>query len=480
MNSNFEELKSSLYDETYEYFNMGDYIDSKRNNTIYEPDIDKEYVERFMTIIDNVSLSLISSGDNYYGYFFLKCLREIKFSIETPTAISFKNGKFIIYFNPILYLQLDINQMKSCICHEILHIVSHHMIRKDELRKKGISSLACNMAMDIVVNQYLDNLPPYAITINKISLKYGVNLEPYETLEYYASIIQDNLNLLDEDKHGEEDDSKGEINQTEKNIGEKDSNDDLNFNIENCHDSWEDGKIDEKTLSDFIKKYSSSSAKGTVPKNIEEIVSRVEGDNSEISWEMYLKRLVGKVQNGKKKISTRRDRRQPYRLDLRGQLNRYKPEIAVAFDISGSISDEEFKYAVKEVLAIVKNYNHKITIIECDEDIKQIYTVKSERDIKNRSAIGGGTRFSPVFEYVKRKNFDLLIYFTDGKGESKLTTIPNGYKVLWVICGDEDLSLSNPYGIVKHIKRIEDKDKYIEIKDLKTDGYSMNSQQPIL
>ena len=40
--------------------------------------------------------------------------------------------------------------------------------------------------------------------------------------------------------------------------------------------------------------------------------------------------------------------------------------------ISGSISNEEFKQAIKEVLSIVKNYNHEITIIECDKEIKRV------------------------------------------------------------------------------------------------------------
>ena len=36
-----------------------------------------------------------------------------------------------------------------------------HLIRAKELKDK-YSTLAINMAMDIVVNQYLDYLPPYA------------------------------------------------------------------------------------------------------------------------------------------------------------------------------------------------------------------------------------------------------------------------------------------------------------------------------
>ena len=46
---------------------------------------------------------------------------------------------------------------------------------------------------------------------------------------------------------------------------------------------------------------------------------------------------MGTVESNKKKTITRRNRRQPNRLDLRGELRNHKAEIAVAIDISGSI-----------------------------------------------------------------------------------------------------------------------------------------------
>ncbi len=64
---------------------------------------------------------------------------------------------------------------------------------------------------------------------------------------------------------------------------------------------------------------------------------------------------------------------------MRGELRSHKAEIAVALDVSGSISDEEFKQAIKEVLSIVKNYNHEVTIIECDNEIRRVYKVKTEK-----------------------------------------------------------------------------------------------------
>ena len=88
-----------------------------------------------------------------------------------------------------------------------------------------------------------------------------------------------------------------------------------------------------------------------------------------------------------------------------------------------------------------------------------------------------------MFEYLNTKKFNLLIYFTDGKGERTLKSKPKGYKVLWVISGKGDkLSLKNPYGAVKKLSKIEEKNKasMLDLKDVMYDGYSMNNQQPII
>ena len=77
--------------------------------------------------------------------------------------------------------------------------------------------------------------------------------------------------------------------------------------------------------------------------------------------------------------------------------------------------------------------------------------------------------------------FNLLVYFTDGKGEDKLKVVPRGYKILWVISGRGDrLSLREAYGTVKKLSKVEIKDNTIDMNDVRSDGYSMNNQAPIL
>ena len=464
MENNFETLAEGLYEKANHFINA--FLKENHNNDNAEINIPEDFKEEFFSLVDKVNLSLMEDKDNFYGYFLFQMSREIRFDISSPTAVNFKGAKYVIYFNPIIFLNLNIKQMESTIKHEILHILSLHLIRAKEF-KASFGTLSVNMAMDIVVNTYLDNLPPYAVTLEWVNLNYTLKLLPFESFEYYAEKLQTAIDLLEEDKNGEEDDSN------------KDEKIETDYDPEKTHDIWEDsGDIDEKTLKEFTEKFISNSQKGSIPAYLEGMIASLKNSRGELPWNLYLKSLMGTILSNKKKTITRRNRRQPERLDLRGQLSSYKAKIAVSLDISGSISDEEFGQAIKEVLDIVKNYNHEITIIECDSEIRRAYKVNSIKDIRDRINTRGGTKFTPVFEYANNSKVNLLVYFTDGKGEDELHSIPKGYKTLWVISGRGDkLSLKEPYGAVKKLKNIKIKDNTLDINDVIRDGYSMNNQE---
>ena len=469
MENNFNKKVEELFINANEIINTATMIKLNKNSEKFEINIPKDYKIEFFKLIDKVNLSLMEDNDNFYGYFLFQMSRDIRFDISSPTAVNFKGAKYVIYFNPLIFLQLNRKQMETSIKHEILHIISQHILRAKDLSSK-YSTLAINMAMDIVVNKYLDNLPPYATTLEWVNVNYSLNLEPYETFEYYVDKIQTELDLQQEDEDGEENDANN------------DNNIATDYDPEKTHDIWEDSDdIDEKTLKEFTEKFVNQSNKGKNPSYLSDLIASLKNNNGELPWNLYLKKLMGTVESNKKRTITRRNRRQPYRLDLRGELRSHKAEIVVAIDISGSISDEEFKQAIKEVLNIVKNYNHEITIIECDNEIRRIYKAKSIKDIKDRINIRGGTKFSPVFEYANNKRVNLLVYFTDGEGENRLSVVPRGYKVLWVISGRGDkLSVKEPYGVVKKLSKVKIKEDKIDMSDVRIDGYSMNNQAPML
>ena len=70
----------------------------------------------------------------------------------------------------------------------------------------------------------------------------------------------------------------------------------------------------------------------------------------------------------------------------------------------------------------------------------------------------GGTSFTPVIEYINEHRYfrdALLIYFTDGYGESSIPR-PRTYRNLWVVLGRaSDLSVENPYGLVLPLEEQE-------------------------
>lgn len=467
METYFEKERKYLYEKAMKVVNASEMLKAYRKGEKYEVEMETEYNREFFALVDKVNLSLMEDKDNFYGYFLFQMEKAIRFDITSATSVNFKGAKYVIYFNPIIFLELNMKQMENTIKHEILHIVSQHLMRGKELKDR-YSTLAINMAMDVVVNQYLNYLPPYAITLEYINVKYDLKLEPYKTFEYYLEKIQIELDLQEDDDEGEEIDSN-------ENVA-------VEFDIEKTHDLWDDSdEIDEKTLKEFTEKIVDNSQKGSIPIYVEGMIKSLKSSKGELPWNLYLKKLMGTVEANKKKTTTRRNRRQPSRLDLRGELRGHKAEIAVAIDISGSISDEEFKQAIKEVLSIVKNHNQEITIIECDKEIRRAYKVKSIKDVKDRITTGGGTEFTPVFEYANNKKLNLLVYFTDGKGEERLKVLPRGYKVLWVISGRGDkLSLIQPFGAVKKLSKVEIKEEIIDMNDIRSDGYSMNNQQPML
>lgn len=467
MKSYFEKQTKELYDRAIKIVDITHMLKSNKKGEKFDISTDENFKKDFFSLVDKVNLSLMEDKENFYGYFLFQMGREIRFDITSATSINFKDAKYVMYFNPIIFLELNMEQMQSTIKHEILHVLSQHLIRLKDFKDK-YSTLALNLAMDVVVNQCLDCLCPYSITLEYINNKYNLNLEKFKTFEYYLEKIQTELDLQEEN-------DEGEIVDNNENVA-------VDFDAEKTHDIWEECiEIDEKTLRDFTEKFADNAKKGSVPTYIENMIKSLKNSKGELPWNLYLKKLMGTIEANKKKTITRRNRRQPNRLDLRGELRGHKAEIAVAIDISGSISDEEFKQAIKEVLTIVKSHNQEITIIECDKEIKRTYKVKSPKDIKERVASGGGTKFLTVFEYANNKKINLLIYFTDGKGEEKLEIKPRGYKTLWVISGrGEKLSLQEHFGVVKKLSKVEIKQDVIDMSDVRSDGYSMNNQAPIL
>jgi len=112
---------------------------------------------------------------------------------------------------------------------------------------------------------------------------------------------------------------------------------------------------------------------------------------------------------------------------------------AVAVDVSGSISDKELNECIAEINAIKGQLRARVTVIAIDDKIAsgfpKVFEAWEEINLIDPIKGGGGTNFTPVFEWMKTLDIptDVLIYFTDAQGT--FPPRPPAYPVVWLVKG---------------------------------------------
>lgn len=423
------------------------------------------FEQRLWHILHDVN-SLLLEEDQFFGYFYLQMAHRIRFDMTSAFGINLKQGGYVLYVNPFILLRQPPDVMKDGIKREILHIISAHLMRVKTL-SQSFNKTAVHMAMDMVVNDYLEHVDRDAVTVANVNERFGLMLKRFRTIEYYAKAI---------DKAMKE---KPELFVP---VDNSDTAVAMEFDPQTSHDIWDESdSIDTDTMDQITERYINEALKGDMEGYVKSLIDTFQKTRRALPWYFYLKKLMGKVASGYKKTTMRRNRRQPERLELSGTLRQHKANVWVALDMSGSITDAEFTNALEQVLQIVHAYNHRITVVECDNEVRRTYTMESVKDVKPRLDVRGATAFSPVFSLANQNRVDLLVYFTDGKGEERLREVPKGYKVLWVLTGENpQLSLHNPYGMVRELGYVgvdetQDIDEFVRMSS--RSGFSMANQE---
>ena len=162
-------------------------------NVTLENELKDDFKRRFFDLVNDVIIEMIEGEDNFFGSFMLKIERGIRLDITWPLATIPKLDGFIMYFNPILFLQNDKKEMAALFKHEIYHMMYFHYEREKSLKDK-YSSEVVSIALDIAINQYIKNLPMDAKRIDSINREFNINLKSNRTADEYASKLQNEIN----------------------------------------------------------------------------------------------------------------------------------------------------------------------------------------------------------------------------------------------------------------------------------------------
>ena len=148
-----------------------------------------EFKREFWSLIEKVIISLYDKENSFFGQFLIHVKREIRTDIKWPIATKPEMGYFTMVFNPRIILECDLKEVQALLKHEVYHIMMSHYAREKALSRK-YSKLAVSIAMDIAINQYIKNLPPYSKRLDYVNLEYNLELKPDMPMEKYAEEIQ--------------------------------------------------------------------------------------------------------------------------------------------------------------------------------------------------------------------------------------------------------------------------------------------------
>jgi predicted metal-dependent peptidase len=365
----------------------------------------------------------------FYGLFLIGINKN--YSDRIPTAGVSKLGIGMqLTINPEFYMNLSLPHRVGLIKHELLHIAFGHLIMRDLYSDHKLF----NIAADLEINQYIDEnkLPDGGLILSSFP---ELNL-PHKagTKVYY--------NLLEK---AQEDGTCPSLDSLL---------DQMDGESQYCHSTWEDfddlsesdKKLVQKQIEHQLKESAEQTLKkqGHVPGELAELIHRLTHiEPAKFDWKGYLKRFVG---NSSVVYTKKLRRKYNKRYAVNPGLKiKFKNHILVGVDTSGSVNNDELKEFFNELAHMVKT-GHKITVAQCDTQLKNVkeFNPKQDWEIHGR----GGTSFQPVIDHYNEKkgSYTALIYLTDGEAYPPEDCPKN---TLWVLSSISNMNDELPGQVIK-------------------------------
>jgi predicted metal-dependent peptidase len=124
-------------------------------------------------------------------------------------------------------------------------------------------------------------------------------------------------------------------------------------------------------------------------------------------------------------------------------------ELAISIDSSGSVDEQLLAQFIAEIESITELFgSYSIELLVCDDRVRSHQRFTNGESIEYSLEGGGGTDFTPVFEYIETQMTPpkLLIYFTDLDG--KFPLYEPTYETVWITSHQKEI----PFGRVIVIK----------------------------
>ena len=361
-----------------------------------------------------------------------------------PTAAT--DGRHL-YYNTQFFNALSEKQIEFVIAHEILHCAFDHLTRRED-RQPTLHNIACDyLVNNILVREGIGEKVTQIPIIQDFKYEGWSSEQVYDDL--YENCEKINLadlgELLDEHIDWEDDGSdskqgaKGKSEGKGKGKAPKYTKDELR-------------KIKEEIKEGMMQAAQAAGA-GNVPGEIDRMIKDL--TEPKMNWrEIIQQQIQSTIKND---YTFSRPSRKGWHVGaiLPGMNFDETIDIAIGFDMSGSIGNDQAKIFLSEVKGIMDQYkDFKIKCWCFDTKVynEQDFSQDSGEELTDYKLMGGGgTEFMCNWEYMKENDIQpkKFIMFTDGYpwgqwGEEDYCD------TVFVIHGYHDKNFEAPFGVTTH------------------------------
>ena len=365
----------------------------------------------------------------FYGHVLTSLARKMDPKLKYAAGVSIGKTS-VLAINPELFFRENMNQRMGLLIHEVEHVIRLHVPRfMEKIRGNPFLKEKANIAMDLAVNCTIDEdlLPLWVLYPRQFGFPDD------ETAEWYYARLPDVL--ISPIRVGMS--VKEESEKLPSAAPGKLIRDD--FDSSDLEDSSGENipfELEKQIVKEMVKNAVEKTEKlrGCIPGHVQQLIEML-NQESKIPWNVLFRRLCQWASLREKAYSKkRRSRRYGTRP---GPYLKRRLRLAVAFDTSGSVSDEDLAWFFCELDHISKK-GAEITLIQCDASIQKVERYSRSFKREKPEVYGrGGTAFTPVFEYLLKERSqrpDLLVFFTDGYGDQPED--PKLFPVCWVYTPD--------------------------------------------
>jgi len=340
-----------------------------------------------------------------------------------------------LYYNPEYISQLSLEQTQFVLAHEALHCALSHFARREH-RVKQRWDVACDLAINPLLIQ--DGLKPPPGILLKSGFEGMMAEEIYPYIDEDTEDETHDDHFYDKENTSRDSSAGGQSQEGDQDSGRGSDRDEDSEPEQGGQPQPLSESEQEQLAVQWRQRLAGAAQQARQAGKLGAAMMRLVDHllQPQLPWRMLLARYMTAV--ARDDYSYQRPSRREGEAIL-PTLKSAQVNITVVLDTSGSIHDTEMQDFVTEIDAIKGQVRARLIMHACDAALCRngpwVYEPWEAFSLPEGIYGRGGTRFTPVFEWLDQETLkpDLLVYFTDARGEFPKTE-PD-YPVLWLVKG---------------------------------------------